>query len=711
MIDSHLQICVIGAGPRGLSVLERLCANERSSPSGATVTVHVVDPAPPGAGRVWRTDQSRHLLMNTVASQITVYTDDSVRIDGPVEPGPSLYEWAKALAPEGSPDGPPGRVPGRVPAQPPGPAGQEPDGPDGAALAEAAALGPNTYPTRAFYGHYLHAAFRAVVAAAPPTVTVRVHRSRAVAMADAHGFPGGPQGVRLEDGTRLNRLDAIVLAQGHLPARPTPREARTASLARIHHLDYITPANPADVHVTARPGQTVLLRGLGLNFFDHMALFTLGRGGRFEQADGGLVYRPSGAEPRLYATSRRGIPYHARGENEKGAYGRHLPRLLTTEVVAELRERTRTGGPVRFATDLWPLVSREVEAVYYGALLTARDRGAEREAFTDRFLTADDPAAVLDDHGVPEADRWSWDRLSRPYAGREFTDRADFRDWLLDHLRQDVAEARAGNLSGPLKAALDVLRDLRNEIRMAVDHSGIAGDSYRDDLDGWYTPLNAFLSIGPPVERIEQLIALIEAGVVELLGPGTEIRIDPVDPAFAAHSTAVPGPTVRASVLVEARLPEPDLRRTDDPLLRHLLDTEQCATYRIPGPAGTGYPTGGLSVTERPYRLLDARGRAHPRRFAYGVPTESVHWVTAAGIRPGVDSVTLGDSDAIARAVLALSPAPEWPTAAPGPATSGPTTAGSAGPAGPGESDGSVESHGSVESAGSAESEPRGVVV
>lgn len=47
MIDSHLQICVIGAGPRGLSVLERLCANERSSPSGATVTVHVVDPAPP----------------------------------------------------------------------------------------------------------------------------------------------------------------------------------------------------------------------------------------------------------------------------------------------------------------------------------------------------------------------------------------------------------------------------------------------------------------------------------------------------------------------------------------------------------------------------------------------------------------------------------------------------------------------------------------
>ncbi|SKU40566.1 Uncharacterised protein [Mycobacteroides abscessus subsp. abscessus] len=63
-----------------------------------------------------------------------------------------------------------------------------------------------------------------------------------------------------------------------------------------------------------------------------------------------------------------------------------------------------------------------------------------------------------------------------------------------------------------------------------------------------------------------------------------------------------------------------------------------------------------MAVTARPYRLIGADGRAHPRRFAYGVPTESVHWVTAAGIRPGVDSVTLGDADAIARAALASAP-------------------------------------------------------
>ncbi len=634
MTNSQIEVCIIGAGPRGLSVLERICANERAAPARRAVTVHVVDPSAPGAGQVWRTDQSRHLLMNTVASQITVYTDDSVRVAGPIEPGPTLYEWATTLR-DGQPEG-------RFDEQ---------------TLAEARALGPNTYPTRAFYGCYLHDSFQRVVAGAPEQVTVLVHRSRAVAMADTNGVPGGPQGIRLEDGTRLNRLDAIVMAQGHVPARLTAREAKTASLARIHHLGYLTPANPADVDVSEiQPGQNVLLRGLGLNFFDHMALFTLGRGGTFVREGERLAYRPSGKEPRLYASSRRGIPYHARGDNEKGAHGRYFPRLLTAELIPGLRERARNGESLSFGADLWPLVAREVESVYYGSLLESLGRGAEREAFVDRYLTAEqaDLAGLFTEYRIPADRRWDWERLSRPYQDRTFADRAEFRDWLLDYLARDVEEAKAGNVSGPLKAALDVLRDLRNEIRLAVDHGGLDGDSHRDDLEGWYTPLNAFLSIGPPASRIEQMIALIEAGVLELTGPGTEIRIDTEQPAFVAISRVVPGPAVRASVLIEARLPEPDLRRTDDPLLRHLLDTEQCTTYRIAGAGGSSYETGGLAVTERPYRLLDARGRAHPRRFAYGVPTESVHWVTAAGIRPGVDSVTLGDSDAIAQAVLTL---------------------------------------------------------
>ncbi|KPC96010.1 MULTISPECIES: FAD/NAD(P)-binding protein [unclassified Streptomyces] len=637
MRDRHLEVCIVGAGPRGLSVLERLCANERYERRCATLTVHVVDPAAPGAGAVWRTGQSRLLLANTVASQITVHTDESVHMAGPVEPGPGLHDWARSVAVLGSPEDYGAEI-----------------------LAEARELGPDSYPTRALYGHYLRDAFRRVVANAPGHVRIRVHRSRAVAMADTHGLPDGVQGVRLENRTRLDSLDAVVLAQGHLPARLTPRQERTASLARIHHLTYLPCGNPADADLSVvEPGRPVLLRGLGLNFFDYMALLSVGRGGVFERHDGRLVYRPSGQEPVLHAFSRRGVPHHARGENEKGAFGRYRSRLLTREHIAALRRRSRAGGHVRFGADLWPLVSREVEAVYYGTLLASRGRHQDKDAFTERYLARPDAggrARLLDEAGIAPADRWDWERIARPCAGETFRTRDDFRAWLLAYLARDVREARAGNVSGPLKAALDVLRDLRNEIRLVVDHGGLEGRSHRDELDGWYTPLNAFLSIGPPASRVEEMIALIEAGVLVVTGPGTQVRIDTTAPAFVANSPLAPGPAVRSAVLIEARLPEPDIRRTADPLLLHLLRTEQCTTHRVPDAEGGSHETGGLAVTERPYRLLDAHGHAHPRRFAYGVPTEAVHWVTAAGIRPGVDSVTLGDADAIARAALAVPP-------------------------------------------------------
>ena len=639
MTTGHLRACIVGAGPRGLSVLERLCAREHHAPSHTSITVHMVDASAPGAGAVWRTDQSRHLLTNTVASQITVYTDDSVRIEGPIEPGPSLHEWARGLDALG--------------------------GYDDEVLAEAGALGPDSYPTRALYGRYLHSSFQRIVAAAPAHVTIHVHGSRAIAIADTDGLLGGPQGIRLADGTRLPGLDAVVLAQGHVPALPSPRAARTASLARIHYLTYINPANPADVDLSSiAAGEPVLLRGLGLNFFDYMALCTLGRGGTFVRTGTGLVYRPSGREPRLYAGSRRGVPYHARGDNQKGASGRYLPRLLTAARIAGLRERSRNGDPVRFRTDLWPLIAREVESVYYGTLLGSWGRDGDRESFTDRHLATLDSSGdgrLFTEYGIAPADRWDWDQIARPYRGRSFATRQDFRGWLLEYLAKDVREARAGNLSGPLTAALDVLRDLRNEVRLVVDHGGLDGDSYRDDLNAWYTPLNAFLSIGPPAARTEQMIALIEADILEIIGPGTRISIDTEDPAFFAWSDLVPGAPIRAPALIEARLHEPDLRRTSDPLLRHMLETEQCSTYRIPTAEGDSYETGALAVTPRPCRVIDARGNDHPRRFVYGVPTEAVHWVTAAGIRPGTDSVTLGDSDAIAGAVLALEPVPARP--------------------------------------------------
>ncbi|MFJ9818188.1 FAD/NAD(P)-binding protein [Streptomyces sp. NPDC101151] len=606
-----VSVALVGAGPRGTSVLERLCASapELLAP-GARLTVHVIDPAPPGPGRVWRTEQSAELLMNTVASQVTLFTDASVDCSGPIRPGPSLYEWA-----------------------------------DGE-------LGPDDYPTRAHYGRYLEWVFARTVRAAPRAVRVETHRARAVRLDDG---PDGGQVLTLDDGGVLPGLAAVVLAQGHLPSAVDEEQRRTAGYAARHGLRHVPPANPADVDLSPlMPGEPVLLRGLGLNFFDHMALLTTGRGGRYvRDADGVLHYRPSGREPRLYAGSRRGVPYQARGDNAKGPYGRHLPLVLTPEVTAGFRKRADSAEAPDFRAEIWPLVAKEVETVYYRALTGRPD-------FADRFLAVPhgDPreGLLLDEFGVGAADRWCWERVSRPYGEREFADAGQWRAWLQAYLREDATQAALGNVHGPLKAALDVLRDLRNEIRLVVDHGGLTGDSRRGDLDRWYTPLNAFLSIGPPRRRIEELAALLEAGVAQVLGPRLEVR--PEEGAWVAHSPDVPGSAARVTTLIEARLPEPDLRRTADELLAGLLHSGGCRPHTV-----DGYETGGLDVTRRPYRLIDRQRRVHARRFAFGVPTEGVHWVTAAGARPGVDSVTLSDADAVARAVLRAAGAGTEPQA------------------------------------------------
>ncbi|BAE63887.1 FAD-NAD(P)-binding-domain-containing protein [Aspergillus flavus] len=606
---THAHVAIVGMGPRGTSALERLCASATDFLApGARLTVHVVDPSPPGAGRVWRTAQSSELLMNTVTSQVTLYTDKSVVCSGPIREGPSLYEWATDAK---------------------------------------LGLGPDEYPTRAQYGHYLEWVFREVVRNAPTGVEIEVHAARAVSLDDA---PDGRQTLTLSTGRTLSGLSAVVLAQGHLPLVADAQLQQLTAYADQNGLRHITPSNPADVDLSSlKPGEPVFLRGLGLNFFDYMALLTTGRGGRFSRTPNGLRYHPSGREPRMYAGSRRGIPYQARGDNAKGAYGRHMPLIFTEEVIDGFRQRADSGNAPNFLKEIWPLVSKEVETVYYEALL--RQHGFELGDFRDRFLATAhkslEEAQVLTDFGITEENRWSWDRISRPYGERTFTAGA-WRDWMLEYLREDAKEASLGNVNGPLKAALDVMRDLRNELRLIVDHAGLSGLSHRDHLDRWYTPLNAFLSIGPPRQRIEQMIALIEAGILDVLGPRPQARAE--DGAWTVYSPEVPGLKVRVTTLIEARLPEPSLRHTADELLSHLLKTGQCRPHTV-----DGYETGGLDITLSPYRIIDSQGRAHERRFAVGVPTEGVHWVTAAGARPGVNSVTLSDTDAVARAALSAA--------------------------------------------------------
>src|SRR5699024_11985297 len=44
-------------------------------------------------GRIWRTDQSPHLWMNSRTEDITIFPDETCRLERPGIEGPTLDEW------------------------------------------------------------------------------------------------------------------------------------------------------------------------------------------------------------------------------------------------------------------------------------------------------------------------------------------------------------------------------------------------------------------------------------------------------------------------------------------------------------------------------------------------------------------------------------------------------------------------------------------
>ena len=74
---TSLVLVLVGLGPRGAGLLERLVSNAAQDGSGP-VEVHLVDPYPLGGGRVWRAAQSELLRLNTTAEDLTAFVDESV---------------------------------------------------------------------------------------------------------------------------------------------------------------------------------------------------------------------------------------------------------------------------------------------------------------------------------------------------------------------------------------------------------------------------------------------------------------------------------------------------------------------------------------------------------------------------------------------------------------------------------------------------------
>jgi uncharacterized NAD(P)/FAD-binding protein YdhS len=378
MNEESVKIVIVGAGPRGLTVLERVIAFEKEERS-VPLEIIMFDPNPPGVG-CHSLDQPDHLLVNTVASQITMFSDETVKDAGPVLEGPSFYHWLREnktisnLLGEG----------------------------------EERHVHPDRYYARRLFGEYLNWVFQYLTRLAPSHVSVRHITSSVckITKADKQTWS-----VIDSQGRKFN-ADYLFLTTGHTERQINLEEKTKYRASNNEKEDVITDPYPIrDKLINIGSDLTVAIEGLGLTTFDILSELTIGRGGKFQRSDSGVGYQPSGREPKILAYSRSGLPLTARAANQKGVTGQYKPRFLTLDQVKKLRKQ----GKLDFQSDILPLLLKDMEYAYYEAYFRTKYGQIAATLFCNQYVfSSEKDRLLLIERKISKEDRFNWEKLKNP---------------------------------------------------------------------------------------------------------------------------------------------------------------------------------------------------------------------------------------------------------------------------------------------------------
>lgn len=483
-MSPSLRIGIVGCGARGLSIFERVLSIAELR-NDQPLIIDVFDPRVPGTG-AHSPEQPNYLLLNTVAGQLGVFPDDAALNNLPdarARTGPSFLAWSQAKNLRIS------RETGLV-----APIGRSVEAED--------------FLPRRLLGSYLAEAFETIAAAAPPHIVINVHRQEVTAV-ETKGLLNGFV-LKTTSGTCVT-VDRLVLTLGHTGRLAPDNSGR---IAKIYPL-------PDSMH-TIEAGEAVLVEGLGLGAMDALAAMTVGRSGTFEPGAQGLRYRPSGNEPRFYLQSRNGLPFRVRPDGLT-RFPRHRAVLLTNSRLADMRRRAE-GGRLDFEVDILPLMMLEmraaVAAVLQGGLRSAKRLNLLaylRAAAADLKTGLEECESLLrvfeEKSGTVELRTLLRNELPNEVTGQ------NYHEWICHEIRSDLYEAGRG-LESPTKAAAEVWRDLRDQLRDGVDFDGLTETSGHQFYGKWHRMINRLVA-GPQKERHEELLALSEAGLLTFLHPSS----------------------------------------------------------------------------------------------------------------------------------------------------------------------------------------------
>ena len=615
-----MNIVLVGAGPRNLSLVERLMAHAKSTTEPVDITLY--DPFPIG-GRVWNPDQDPTFLMNTVTQQLTLFTDPSVPNHASTALyGPNFYEWSVTFGKEY--------------------VKMHDFKNEAYFLDELTRINPNRFTSRALFGVYGQWFFEHLGAHVPANVTLSYERRSVTDVVKQDN-----QYTVTIDGTDTIIADQVVMALGHVDNSLNDEEQAFADAAAGNaNMLYVAPTHPSEADLDAVPArEKVVLRGLGLSFFDYIAKLTISRGGRFARDNNGVMYYlPSGKEPHMIAGSRKGLPMHARGVNQKVAAEGYQPLFFTSENLDKLAEKS--NGQVTY-DEFFTLLRKELEYKHYQN--TINDFGVtwpfNAAEFMDALAASDDLNETARKYGISEEYIMDWDRILNPVD--DVPAEVEYSDFMMNYLTWDINDANQGNNDAPYAGAFDMLRDVRGIIRHYLDAGYLSSDEYAKFLSK-FNPFNSLISVGTPVLRVEQMRALIEAGVLEVAGPGLAVSVR--DDHYVATDNR--GNTWTVNNLVEARLFPVSLAASTNPLVANLRDRGLLSAAEYTKADGSTYVVGGTRMNKEDLTVIDANDNEVDGLFIWGVPTEGWSWFTTFAPRSGVNDKNLRDAENIARRIF-----------------------------------------------------------
>jgi len=614
-MSASRSVAIIGLGSRGLGVLERLLA--LAEQSGSRLRIELIDPVGDGAGVHSKTQQD-YLLLNTICSQVSMFPDahsvgDAVRLTGP-----TLHEWVLArdlrIADDGYSVGPVGR---RIEAW--------------------------DFLPRRLLGEYLGWFAETLLDTLPPGVEVRLHRSEAIGLhgGQAAGLSAAENSFRIElaSGEWVS-ADAVFLTTGYTENLPAAQ-----SMGRLIDRPYPMPDRLSRI----LPGQTVAIGGFGLTAMDAMSCLTVGRCGRFERRDGVLRYLPSGEEPRLLFYSRSGRACRARPRILR--YGPAYRPLLFTPAGID-RIRAEAGGALDFDRQVWPLVLGELRIAYRRA--RARAAGPEVAELLERRLaeaSAGDPTggglATLLDALDAEQGRFRPEELLDGAQPMSLTDQAGYQGWLTAELAADLAEGELGLQGSIVKQTLDILRELRDTFRYAVDFGGLTPETCRRFFRQTVPVLNRAV-VGPQFERHQELLTLIEDGIAGTpFGPDPWLTWDSDAKGWLIASRRLARPQLaRVDWLIAGRTDQPAVASSSSPLLDQLFRQGRIRASVAGDPA-----LAGIDV-DRDQHPISATGELEPRIWVLGPLCEGSTFYNNLVPSPGCYSRPIADAHRCAAELL-----------------------------------------------------------